>query len=75
MYLFPAYGKALAFGPNSGRFSTSQAPALAVDTTPKGHKAAMRSPDAGKWSAAEHRELDNHVNAGSLELINYSEAR
>jgi len=50
-------------------------PALAAAIDPRGHRQAMKAPEAAEWQAAELAELQNHTANGSFREMNCGDAR
>jgi len=50
-------------------------PALAATIDPRGHRQAMKAPEAAEWQAAELAELQNHTANGSFREMNHGDAR
>ena len=50
-------------------------PALAATIDPRGHRQAMKAPEAAEWQAAELAELQNHTANGSFREMNRGDAR
>jgi len=50
-------------------------PALAAAIDPRGHRQAMKAPEAAEWQAAELAKLQNHTANGSFREMNCDDAR